>query len=377
MLLIGAGLLIKSFWLLQRTNPGFQPENLLSMQITLPRLKYSEPKQTQDFFDQLIGKVKSLPGVDSAGASISLPPNLLELSDNFAVENHPTAPGQSDPVAPLLFVSSDYFRTMRIPVLRGRSFTEADNANSPPVGLISETMARSYFAGEDPIGKRFKEGTANDKNPWMEVVGVVADVKYSGLDAKPEAAYYMPDRQNPWRAMYLVVRTASDPISLAPAIRAEVWSIDKDQPVAKVRTMDQLMAASVSQPRFRTLLLGVFGVAALMLAAMGIYGVMSYAVAQRTREIGIRMALGARMRDVTRLVVVNGMRLTLIGAATGLLLALALTRVMASLLFGVTPTDAATFGTVSLFLMLVALVACYIPARRATKVDPLEALRYE
>jgi putative ABC transport system permease protein len=211
----------------------------------------------------------------------------------------------------------------------------------------------------------------------MEVVGVVADVKYSGLDANPEAAYYMPHRQNPWRAMYLVVRTASDPISLAPAIRAEVWSIDKDQPVAKVRTMDQLMAASVSQPRFRTLLLGVFGVAALMLAAMGIYGVMSYAVAQRTREIGIRMALGARMRDVTRLVVVNGMRLTLIGAATGLVLALALTRVMASLLFGVTPTDAATFGTVSLFLMLVAFVACYIPARRATKVDPLEALRYE
>ncbi|HEX8184568.1 MAG TPA: ABC transporter permease [Blastocatellia bacterium] len=383
MLLISAGLMIKSFLRLQNVSPGFNPENILTMQISLPGAKYSDNSKTSAFFQELLTKVESLPGVESAGLSFSLPPNLLEVSDSYAVEEHPTPPGESDPIAPVVFVSTDFFKTMGIPLLSGRFFTDADNANSPDVVIISEAMAKRYFGNDSPIGKRFKQGGLDRKdNPWMEIIGVVGDVKYSGLDGKPEPAYYLAHLQAPLRSMYMVVRTNSNPMSLAPAIRNEVWSIDKDQPVARVRTMEQLLSASVSQPKFRTLLIGVFASVALLLAAVGIYGVISYSVTQRSHEFGIRMALGARQGSILKMVLGEGLRLALIGTGIGLAGAYLVgayfaTGVLSSLLFGVSTTDTLTFVFIPLLLTGIALLACYVPARRATKVDPMVALRYE
>ncbi|HVG21515.1 MAG TPA: ABC transporter permease [Blastocatellia bacterium] len=378
MLLIGAGLMIKSFVRLQGVNPGFNPENILTMQISLPGAKYSETSKTSTFYQQLLTRVESLPGVQSAGLAFSLPPDLLEVSDNYAVEEHPTPPGESDPIAPVNFVSTTFFKTLGIPLVSGRFFTDDDNPNSPDVVIISEAMAKRYFGSESPLGKRFKQGGLDrTANPWMEIVGVVGDVKYSGLAAKPEPAYYLAHRQATLRSMYLVVRTASDPASLAPAIRGEVWALDKEQPVARVRTMEELLSRSVSQPRFRTLLISVFAATALLLAAVGIYGVISYSVAQRTHEIGIRMALGARQGSILKMIVGQGLRLALIGTGVGLAGAYLTTRVLSSLLFGVSATDTLTFVGIPLLLTGVVLLASYVPARRATKVDPLTALRYE
>jgi putative ABC transport system permease protein len=378
MLLIGAGLMIKSFVRLQSVNPGFNPENILTMQISLPGAKYSEPAKTSAFYKQLLARVESLPGVQSAGLAFSLPPNLLEVSDNYAVEEHPTPPGESDPVAPVNFVSTDFFKTMGIPLLGGRYFTDADNADSPDVVIISEAMAKRYFGNESPVGKRFKQGGLDrTANPWMQIVGVVGDVKYSGLDAKPEPAFYLPHQQVTLNSMYMVVRGASDPAGLAPAIRGEVWALDKDQPVARVRTMEELLYKSVAQPRFRTLLIVVFAAAALVLAAVGIYGVISYSVTQRTHEIGIRMALGARHVSILRMVVGHGLKLALAGTGIGLIGAYLTTRVLSSLLFGVSATDTVIFAGLSALLTGVVLVASYVPARRATKIDPIMALRHE
>lgn len=378
MLLISAGLMIRSFVRLQSVSPGFNPENILTMNIALPRIKYQEPEKTVTFFRQLMANVESLPGVKSVGIAYSLPPNLLEVSDNYAVEEHPTPPGESDPIAPVNFVSTTFFETMGIPLISGRLFTEADNPNSPDVVIISETMAKRYFGNESPIGKRFKQGGLDRTgNPWMEIVGVVGDVKYSGLDAKPEPAYYLAHQQATLRSMYMVVRTASNPASLAPAIRNEVWALDKDQPVAKVRTMEELLSGSVAQPRFRTLLVSVFAATALLLAAVGIYGVISYSVTQRTHEFGIRMALGARQISILKMVVGQGLKLSLIGTAIGVVGAYFVTQVLSSLLFGISATDTLTFVSISLLLTGVVLLASYVPARRATKVDPMVALRYE
>ncbi|HKP86634.1 MAG TPA: ABC transporter permease, partial [Blastocatellia bacterium] len=378
MLLIGAGLMIKSFVRLQGVSPGFDPENILTLQTSLPGSKYQETGKTLAFYKQLLNKVESLPGVQSAGIAFSLPPNLLEVSDNYAVEEHPTPPGESDPIAPVNFVSTNFFKAMGVPLLSGRFFTDADNADSPDVVIISEAMAKRYFGNESPIGKRFKQGGLDRTgNPWMEIVGVVGDVKYSGLDSKPEPAFYLPHLQATLRSMYMVVRTSSNPMSLAPAIRQEVWALDKDQPVARVRTMEELLSRSVSQPRFRTLLIGVFAGVALLLAAVGIYGVISYSVTQRTHEFGIRMALGARQGNVLKMVVGEGMKLALIGTAIGLAASYFATRVLSSLLFGVSATDPLTFAGISLLLTAVVFVASYVPARRATKVDPMVALRYE
>jgi putative ABC transport system permease protein len=378
MLLISAGLMIKSFVRLQSVSPGFNPENILTMHISLAGAKYRETSRTVAFYQELLARVESLPGVQSAGIAYSLPPNLLEVSDSYAVEDHPTTPGESDPIAPVNFVSESFFKTMGIPLVSGRFFTEADTADSPDVVIISEAMAKRYFGNESPIGKRFKQGGLDRTgNPWREIVGVAGDVNYSGLEAKPEPVYYLPQLQTALRYMYMVVRSGLDPASLAPAIRGEVWALDKDQPVARVRTMEELLSGSVSQPRFRTLLIGVFAGVALLLAAVGIYGVISYSVTQRTHEFGIRMALGARQGSILRMVVGQGLKLALVGTGIGLLGAYFATSVLSSLLFGVSATDTPTFVGISLLLTGVVLLASYVPARRATEVDPMIALRYE
>ncbi|HMH45499.1 MAG TPA: ADOP family duplicated permease, partial [Pyrinomonadaceae bacterium] len=372
-LLIGSGLLMKSFILLQRVDPGFNPDHLVTLRVILNKTPYPNIPQVVDFYSQLLDRVKALPEVQSTALISTLPLSGNETDTDFLIEGRPQPPPNQQPVAWFNSVSPDYFRTMELRVIKGRAFTTLDNEKSPLVAIISETMARRYFPNEEPLGKRIGRGP----DRWREIVGVARDVKHFGLDADTPPTMYFPMRQSPARAMNLIARTAGDPLSLAPSLRAQVWAGDHNLAIANLGTMKDLVSASIVQQRFILLLLGCFAALALLLAAVGIYGVMSYAVTQRTHEIGIRMALGARMADVLKLIVRNGITLTLIGVAIGLTLALALTRLMTSLLFGVTPTDAMTFAMVSAGLVLVALVACYIPARRATKVDPLIALRYE
>ncbi|HWN99400.1 MAG TPA: ABC transporter permease [Blastocatellia bacterium] len=378
MLLIGAGLMIKSFMRLQSVSPGFRPDHVLTMHLSLPHVRYDTNEKINNYNRQLIERVTAVRGVEAAGLSISLPPDNLDVEDSFSIEGNPWPPGTSELFVPIVFTSPEYFATLGIPLLQGRSFNASDKEGSPLVVIINQTLAEQFFPDQSPIGRRLKVGGANrPRNPWMEIVGVVGDVKYSGLDAKPEPAYYAPLEQNVWGAAYLVVRASSNPASLAPAIREQIWELDKDIPIANLATMDQLLSKSVAQPRFRTLLLGLFAALALVLASVGIYGVISYSVTQRTHEIGIRMALGAQPRNVMTLVIRQGMMLALIGLAVGLAASLALTQIMESLLFEVSATDQATFAVVAVLLAGVALLACWIPARRAARVDPMVALRCE
>jgi len=378
MLLVGAGLMFKSFMKLQNVSPGFKPDHLLTMHLTLPHARYDTNEKINNYNRELIERVSAVRGVEAAGLSISLPPNNLDVEDSFSIEGKPWPPGASELFVPIVFVSPEYFATLGIPLLQGRSFNATDKEGSPLVVIINQTLAEQYFPDQSPIGNRLKVGGANrPRNPWMEIVGVVGDVKYSGLDAKSKPAYYVPLSQDAWGAAYLVVRASSNPASLTPAIREQIWELDKNIPIANLATMDQLLAKSVAQPRFRTLLLGVFAALALVLASVGIYGVISYSVTQRTQEIGIRMALGAQARDVMTLVIGQGMVLALIGLAFGLAASFALTRLLGSLLFEVSTTDQATFAVVAALLAGVALLACWIPARRAARVDPMIALRHE
>ncbi len=373
-LLVGAGLMIKSFLHLQKVDPGFNPENALVVNISLPQRKYPEDDQRSAFYSQLIRKVSTLPGVQAVGAACVLP-----LEDDFLLGfdiqgRPPYAPGD-DLSTNYYAVSTDYFKAMGIPLLRGRLFTEHDSKGAPRVAVINETMAKQIFPDEDPIGKYIH--VTNGPVLYREIVGIVGDVKQYGLDQKTPMQTYEPYLQEPFSYMALVVRTAGDPTSLSAAIRSEVLSIDNEQPISSIKTLDQILSASIAQQRFAMLLFGVFGAVAMILAVVGIYGVMSYAVTQRTHEIGIRMALGAGQRDVLMLIVGHGMILTLIGIVVGLGAAFALTRLMSSLLFDVSVTDLTTFAIFSASLTAVALVACTVPARRALKVDPMIALRYE
>jgi putative ABC transport system permease protein len=379
-LLIGAGLMIKSFWRLMQVDPGFNPVNALTAVVSLPVAKYAETERQVAFFQQAVERVGSLPGVEAAGVTTDIP-LFGGSSTGFDVEGRPPSPPGQRPMVEYRSVSPGYFRAMGIPLLRGRAFTEQDRADAPGVVIINETLARLYFPGEDPLGKRLGFSTPTD---WRDIVGVARDTRNYGLDeeVKPEA--YMPYTQSApgylsgsVSAMVLVVRTASDPQGAFAAVKREVQALDSSQPVYNVKTMEQYLAESVAQRRFNMLLLAIFAGVSLLLAAVGIYGVMSFTTRQRTHEIGIRLALGATPRHVLGLVIRQGMWLALIGIGLGLLAAFALTRVMQGLLFGVSATDPFTYASISLLLGGVALLACYVPARRATKVDPLMALRYE
>jgi putative ABC transport system permease protein len=377
-LLVGAGLMIKSFWQLQKVDPGFNPDNALTVQVSLPKTKYPEESQQVAFFQQLIERVATLPGVQSAGAGHVVPLSGNDFVLAFEIDGRPPLQPGVTQSTNYYSVSADYFKAMGIPLRRGRVFTERDIKDSPRVAVINETMAKKIFPDEDPIGKRITFDNRQKENPeWFEIVGIVGDVKQYGLDQVTTMQTYEPYIQQTFPYMTLVVRTTGDPTNLNAAIRSEVLKLDKEQPTTNFKTLNEFFSISIAQQRFSVVLLGVFAVVALVLSAVGIYGVLSYAVTQRTHEIGIRVALGAGRGDVLRLVVGQGMLLTVIGVAGGLGAAFALTRLMASLLFGVTATDAVTFASVASLLLAVALLACYIPARRATKADPLVALRYE
>jgi putative ABC transport system permease protein len=377
-LLIGAGLLINSFMRLLNVDPGFRANNLLTMSIVLPPLKYPDQTRRSAFYTDLLSRVEALPGVRSASVTNWVP--LVSQGDSVGIyiEGRPApAPGQEIIVVTRV-VSPHYFPTMGIELLRGREFGEQDRADSAAVVVINETMARRYWPGEDPIGKRVTPGDPNDPNDWCQIIGVVKDVRQFKLDDDPKPQMYLTYEQAGFFApRYLVVSTEVEPLSLAPTVRNTVWDIDKDQPVSNIATMEGVLSESVARQRFSMLLLGIFATVALVLAAVGIYGVMSYSVAQRTREIGIRMALGAQRGDVLKLAVGQGLKLVSTGVVIGLGTAFLLTRVMSSLLFGVSATDPITFITISLVLIGVAVLAIFIPARRAARVDPIVALRYE
>ncbi len=376
LLLAGAGLLVKSFERLQAVDPGFDPSNLLTMRLLLPQSKYTEDARKVEFFRRVTERMRALPGVRAASAVSALPFADIGSATSFTVVGRPALPPGERQGTDVRVADEHYFRTMNIPVVSGRTFTEQEAVENRKVAVVNEAMVRKYFPGEDPLGKRILVNMGGAPAP-TEIVGVVGDARYDKLDGELRPMVYWTPPQLTYASMWLVVRTEGDPASLGPAAVREIQAVDREQPVSDVRTMEGWLAESTARTRFGTLLLGAFACAALVLAAVGIYGVLSYSVAQRRNEIGVRMALGAQARDVLRLVVGQGMRLVLVGVALGLAGALALTRLMSGLLYGVEATDPATFAANALLLAAVSLAACYIPARRATRVDPATALRRE
>jgi putative ABC transport system permease protein len=371
-LLVCAGLLLQSFRRLQNIDPGFDAHNVLTMRVFLPELKYGEPGQAGHFFEQVLQRVAALPGVQSVGTTTQLP--MRGGGDTyFKIEGRPFADPKQQVTALNPEISQDYLKAMGIALVKGRNFTEQETKEQPRTVIINETFARDYFLDEEPLGKRL---IIDEGEPLScEIIGVARNVKQFSLSSQSIATMYMP-RIGIGRAT-LVVRTSGDPLALVSAVRDAVQAVDKDQPVASVQSMEQILSGSVAEERFRTSLLTIFAVVALGLAVIGIYGVMSYTVAQRTREIGIRLALGAQANNVLRLIVGQGLLLVLIGVTMGMAAALGLTRLIKDLLFDVSATDPSIFASIAVFLTLVALLACYVPARRAMKVDPMEALRYE
>ena len=382
-LLAGAGLLLNSFQRLRAIDPGFNPDKVLTCQVSLPSSKYKNP-QIVFFFQQLLERVRALPGVKAAGGTMTMP--LRNSGGGYwsglNIEGRPAVSRQSIPIVSFAQVTPGYFLAMGIPVLKGREFNNVDNTDqSPKVAIVNATLARRFFSDSDPIGKRICMGEDASKGPWLTVVGVVGDAALQSLTDPRFPQVFSPHAQGveggPAGNMELALRTSSDPVSLAGAVGNAVHELDKDQSVANIQTLNQVVSASLAQPRLNTLLLAGFAALALLLAAIGIYGLMSYSVELRTREIGIRMALGAERVDVLRLVVRRGMILALAGAAIGLVGALILARLLSSLLYGVQPSDPPTYVAVLVVLVGMALFASYIPARRATKVDPMVALRHE
>jgi putative ABC transport system permease protein len=376
-LLVGAGLLIKSLWRLQKVNSGLQPQNVLTFNVGLPE-KYNYEKQARFFID-LKSRLEALPGVQSASSVLPLPLSGDRFVISFEIEGRPMAP-KDHPSGDFFAAGVGYFRAMGIPIIKGRDFDDRDRYGSTPVVIITETLARQFFPNEDPIGKRIKPGIntiEGDKTTMREIIGVVGDVRNRSLDTAPKQAYYVPQTQVPFDQMVMVVKTLDDPHNLISAATKQVSAMDQDIPVFGVKTMEEYLSTSVAAPRFSTTLLTIFAGVALVLTVVGLYGVMSYSVAQRRNEIGIRLALGAQSRDVLLMIVKQGSLLIGLGLVIGLSGAFALTRLIASMLFGVTAKDPLTFTAVGALLAAVALLACYVPAWRATKVDPMEALRYE
>jgi putative ABC transport system permease protein len=378
-LLIGAGLLIKSVARLQGVDPGFDPHNVLVFNLTLPAVKYPTDTAQQLFLEQLMPRLNALPGVRAAGVTSVIPFGGGWSTSSFNIENFVVPPGQNGPWGDIRVVSPQFFSALRIPLKKGRLFNAQDIASSPPVTVIDEQFVKKYFPHTDPIGKRITFGARRGQtdSTWITIVGVVGHAAHEGLDAEPRIQYYFPTTQNGLRGMTVAIRSAGNPLSQLPAAREAVHSIDRNLPLAAVNTMDKLVESSVGQRKLSMILLGVFSVIAMLLASIGIYGVMSYSVTQRSRELGIRMALGAARSRVLALVVGQGMALAGAGVAIGLVAAFALTRFLTSQLYGVGATDPVTFTLVSALLVTIALLATLMPAMRATRVDPVVALRDE
>ena len=376
-LLVGAGLLIRSFIALNNADPGFATRGVLTLRLNLPAASYGEPARITGFFEQLVERLDALPGVESAAAGTSLLLSRLPSSAGINIEGRPPLPANARNIpVPYDSVTPEFFSTLQIPLRRGRMFTGADAAQSQPVVIVNETFVRRFFPGEDPLGRRV---TFNDPSQpttrWQTIVGVVADTKRGGFEREPWAETYFPMRQAPDPRAFVLLRTKGDPATLVAAAQAAVWSIDRNQPIAGIRTVPELLAQRELNRRFTTLLLGVFASVALVLAIIGTYGVIAHGTAQRTQEIGIRIALGADRRTILRMVLAGGLRIAATGLVIGVLGALALTRVLSGLLFGVGARDPLTFVVVPGALLVVALAACLIPARRAMKVEPVIALR--
>jgi putative ABC transport system permease protein len=381
-LLAGAGLMMKSFIRLLNVDPGFDSRNVLTARISLPQSKYTQHQQVDAFYKQVLERLGAAPGVEVTGVVTVLPMSGLNSNASFEIEGKPRASDEVAQNADYRMVSSDYFRAMGIPLLNGRHFAASDQEGAPAVVIINEAMMHAFWPGEEPLGKRINMGVPG--SPWLTIVGIVKDVKHKALNVASKPELYFLHSQNAYgqafgvyRSMMLAVRGGADPSALTGVVKSAIQAIDKDVPVAKIETMESVLSTSVAQPRFTMLLLMIFAVVALVLAAVGIYGVMSYSVGQRKHEIGIRMALGAQRRDVLRLIVGQGMGMAVIGIGVGLGLAFALTRVMSGLLFEVSPTDTVTFALIALLPLMVALAAILLPTRRALKVDPMVALRYE
>src|SRR5713226_7345923 len=377
LLLAGSGLLLRSFVKLLQVDPGFRSEGVLTLQVALPRAKYPKPEQAGAFFRELVDRVQQLPGVQTAGAVSILPLSGTGNSGTTTVDSRAVAPQDRSPEADWRVVTPGSFQAMSVSLISGRFFEARDSDTAAPVAIIDETMARTYWPYEDPVGRRIKRGGMGSTAPWMTIVGVVRHVRYRTLEARSRGQLYWPEAQIPTNFMGLAIRTAADPMSLAPAVQKTVLALDAEQPVDHVLTMQELMADSLARRRLTLTLLAAFAGGAILLAALGIYGVTAYMVTQRQQEIGLRMALGASRSDVLGLVVGQGMSLMLAGLGAGLVLSLGLTWVLGSLLFSVRPYDPVSLAAAAGALALVALLACSLPAWRATRVDPLVALRYE
>ncbi len=373
-LLVGAGLLLRSFANLQRVTGGFStpPGNILTMLISPGNRKYNDARVGLAFYEEVLRRVRAVPGVEMAAVTDSLPPDRQGDADSFAIEGQPISPGEINPIVSAPTVGPDFFRVLRIPLVKGRYFTDHDNQDSKPVAIVSEGFVRRFLPNQEPLGKRIRQ-----YEKWMEIVGIVGNVKYLGLTVDTDPAYYKPFSQEYGPRVFLTVSSPGDASGLATALRREIQAVDSDVTLAQVLTMEQSLALSVSQPRFNTMLLALFAGIALLLAAVGIYGLIAYSVAQRTHEIGVRMALGAARADVVRMVVRQGASLAAIGIAVGLAGAFLLTGLLKTMLFGIGVTDFMTFAAAPLGMLLVVLLATFVPALRATRISPVVALRYE